>query len=117
MEDKTWRLTYHAPLFPDFSVITRFLFKGLADARKKKRGEDAGVQIKIRAKGRALGTEDSFAEWNIKKVITLPDAPNKLRAFYMDADPNNHTDWKLMYHNSLMPDVSKVTGISVVREG
>jgi hypothetical protein len=96
LPDGTWRLTYNRNMLPDFEPVSALKFANMAGKKLK----DASVTLE------GLG-------------LTLPvskasgiEAPTRT----IQLDLMRDDTWRLIYSRDLVPDLSQLTALKVIRE-
>lgn len=102
--DGTWRLTYTSTLLPAPEVLQ-------------------GVSLEVQGKtGRAVMEYDGHPplEIRISRVAAIPPPRNSADAAVapqmMHLDQGDDGTWKLLYSKTLIPDISKLTRLQLIRE-
>lgn len=87
--DSTWRLTFSKDLIPDFTAV-----------------------IRLALKDKAVVVEGTDAAFQLSKTIAVRDGPGMLHL-----EETKGGAWRMLYSASLVPELAKLTGLLVVREG
>lgn len=103
LPDKTWRLTCSNGLFKNFSDIASFQFKGLSNLLDK-------PHHKL---GALMSIEGTDQVWEIQTLIPVDHPTVRMLGFTRLRTGK----WKMVYSKSLLPDITQLTGMSMLRQG
>jgi hypothetical protein len=96
LPDGTWRMTYNRDMLPDFNPVTALKFANMAGKKLK----DASVTL-----------EGLDLTLPVSKASGI-EAPARM----IQLDLLRDETWRLLYSRDLIPDLSQLTAMTVIRE-